>query len=203
MAFTKMNRLVILSGVLAILLAALAWLQSGQETLKQELMPEMEVAAGRLANLDLAPLEEKIVALTEVETQASANASRIKKHFADMYAGLDVGEALYQLARESHVNLFDLSSPGLASIDQAGIPGSALALSLTVRGEAQDILNFINLLHETYPLGQVSTVTISNRQHGIVREATESAYVNGDIYDAAEAVLALVIRNYMVGDESG
>jgi hypothetical protein len=203
MRLAKTNRLVILAGVLAIILAALAWLQSGQEEIKQSLLPEMELAAKRLANLNLSVLEERIVVLTETEAQASANATAIREHFAGRYEGLDVGETLYQIARENRVNLYMIDSAGLASIDDEGISGTNLPMSLTVRGEVLNILNFIERLHETYPLGQVSTVTINNTPHGIVREATEAAYVDAEIYEAAEAVLQLVIRNYTVSDDSG
>jgi len=203
MALAKMNRLIILAGILAILLAALSWLQNGQEDVKQSIIPEMEVASKRLANLNLSPLQERIVVLTETETQASANATRIQEHFAAVNEGLDVGDTLYFIARENRVNLYGITSSGLSPFDIEGIGGTGLPLTLTVRGEVQDILNFIDHVHETYPLGQVSTIAIDNRLQGIVREATEIAYVEGEIYEAAQATLQLEIRNYLVSDDSG
>jgi len=203
MALAKMNRLVILAGILAILLAALAWLQNGQEEVKQNIIPEMEVASNRLANLDLAPLQERIVILTETDAQATANATRIQEHFAAVNEGLDVGDTLYLIARENRVNLYQITSSGLAPFDFEGISGTGLPLTLTVRGEAQDILNFIDSVHETYPLGQLNTIAIDNSLHGTVREATEIAYVEGEIHRAAQAILQLTIRNYLVSDDSG
>ena len=56
MRLAKINRLIILAGVLAIVLAVVSWLQSGQEDVKQSMIPEMELAAKRVANLDLGML---------------------------------------------------------------------------------------------------------------------------------------------------
>ncbi len=202
MRLAKINRLIILAGVLAIVLAVVSWLQSGQEDVKQSMIPEMELAAKRVANLDLGALQQKIVELSLTEIQASANATAVKEHFAEQHQSLDVGETLYPIARECRVNLYDISSPGLAEIDLEGISGTELSLFLTVRGEVRDILDFINRVHEAYPLGQVSTVTINNNPKGIVRAASADNYLDGDIYEAAETRLQLVIQNYLVSDDS-
>ena len=198
----KTNRLILLAAVLAIVLGVLSWLQTGQEETKKAIVAELEVATRREANLKLDGLKAKIEELKETQIQAAANASVLKEYFVSHASDLDVGETLYPIAREYRVNLRIFSSHGVQMTDFKGVSSAGLRLNLTVYGEVTDILDFIDRVHETYPLGQVNTITISNPPGG-VRAATADDYETGLIYQAAMATLELEIQNYIVGDDSG
>jgi len=194
--------LILLAALLAVVLGVLSWLQSGQEQTKQAVMSELEVVTQREAKLNLGGLSERIESLKQTEIQAAANATAIKEYFVSQSSDLDVLETLYPIARECRVNLYVFVSPGIQVSESEGISSAELRLKLTVRGEVLDILDFIDRVHETYPIGHVSSMTLTN-QDGLVREATADEYVEGDSSFAARAILELSIQNYILSDDSG
>jgi hypothetical protein len=114
----------------------------------------------KIAAVPLADLKQKEMALTAQQKKIDTQISLVKSSLTHPVSYIDITDTLYALAKDSNVELLKVASAGAADQDLSKLPFSAIPLTVQVKGNVSDILQFTKGLTEKFSLSIVKPVQI-------------------------------------------
>ena len=192
MKFSKTTWIFLAVGIFIIALASLGMVYSQQGKEQSQLDEELALAQLRLKKypaqqLELASQQEELESRL---AKAEAELRTAKTSLRQSTESIEASDALFELAEDCHVEVTEISSPGVANQTLDEISLSALPLTVTVEGDVLNLIDFIYQWTHEYPTGVVKSVEISvpepaeeeEEEEAEIEEQMPSATINMLIY---------------------
>lgn len=179
MKWSKTSWWLLSIGVLAVVFLGLGMAYSRQS--REQIHLNQEIAQAQLlweksyANL---PAEKK--RLEDIQSQANSEMEKIKLSLSTANESVAVSEDLFQLARDSNVEIVVVNTSAPNQEQLNGIPYSALSLTVRLRGYEPDILRFISNWTAKNPTGVVKAMTLLEAETRIAANTTGNTTAPGE-----------------------
>ena len=163
MKFSKTTWIFLAVGIFIIALASLGMIYSQQGNEQSRLSEDLALAQLRLKKypaqqLELASQQEELESRL---AKAEAELRTAKTSLRQSTESIEASDALFELAEDCHVEVTEISSPGVAAVQMEEVTLSALSLMVTVGGDVLNLIDFIYQWTHAYPTGVVKSVVIS------------------------------------------
>jgi len=157
---SKMGWLILSAGIFVVILAGLGLTRSQQMQDQNTSSDELELAVKRLDNLDVTDLRNQVQDLQEKIDLGKADLQDATSRLDKSVVSADVAEDFYNLAKESGVFVNQFSSTPISSDSLEGIPVSQTAVTGTVNGTLEKVVNFIINVNTSFRTGYIQSATL-------------------------------------------
>ncbi|MBI2831013.1 MAG: hypothetical protein HYX79_02010 [Chloroflexi bacterium] len=158
---SKSSTLLLAGGVPIILFGSLGMAHSQQVTEQTTLVKQLSSAGQRLAKFQIKELSAKKEELEKLISQAVTQTESARLAISQTIDSIDASTNLLWIARESGVEITELSSSEPGKTNLEGIPFSALTLTAKAEGEIPRLISFIEQVNGEFTTGTIESFQVS------------------------------------------
>lgn len=158
---SKTGWLILSAGIFIVMLAGLGLTRSQQMQDQELSTEELTLAARRLDNLDVTALRNEVQSLQEQIDLGKADLADAINRLDKSVISADVAEDFYDLALVSGVSVHSFTSSPIVQDTLEGIPVSQTAVSGSVEGTLEQIIDFIINVNTSFRTGYIQSATIA------------------------------------------
>ncbi len=161
MKLSKTSWLVLTVGVAIIIFASLGVVRLQQLNEQNRLNEQLSLTEQRLDRLQVEQLSSQKEELERRLSQTMSQLEAAKASLSQPIESITVSDTLFDIAEACGVEITEFSSSELASSDLEGITCSVLPLTVTVEGDAPNLINFISKLNDDFLTGAIHSININ------------------------------------------
>ena len=157
---SKTSWIILSAGIFIVVLAGLGVTYSQQVKERNQVYDQLEFTQLRLDMFNIAELESQ---KSDLEISFANATYRYDSYRADLTQSVissDVVEKCYEIAEDSNVEIINIGSSVVKTIDLAAVECLAINLTINVTGTMPDYIDYIQNLNEDFTTGYVSTIQI-------------------------------------------
>lgn len=181
MKISKTSLLLIAIGVFIIALIGLGVFRSQQVRQQNQLSERLVSAEFKLNEFQTEELNYQIEELERELSQIQAQAETAKTTLSQAVDSIATSAILFDIAEANGVQLTEIGSSGLTSVELNGVPCLVLPLTLKVVGDVTSLVSFITQLNSDLTTGIVNSVEM-NIPETIGEEASAIIQMNTYAY---------------------
>ena len=155
---SKTSWIILSVGVFIVVLAGLGVTYSQQLKKNSEANDELEVTEMRLGKFNIEELQQQESELLVLYNTLSSQYDSGKTTFQQPIESIDVIDRCYFIASLSNVEIFDIGTTDIKTGEFANLECEKIAISIMVRGELSDMVNFIININEGFSNGYIQSV---------------------------------------------
>ncbi len=160
MKLSRMSQLILGLGILVITLGSLGVARSQQLNEVKQLSDNLSIAELRLSKLDLKDLYSQQDTLNAQLGRASAEMQSAKAALSQANDSITISAAMYRIAWNSGVEVAQITSAAQTTEKWKGLNCSVLPISVLVKGDVPNLIDFIMRLNSDFPIGVVKSADI-------------------------------------------
>jgi hypothetical protein len=157
---SKTSWIILSAGVFIVVLAGLGVTFSQQMKKSSQLDEELEVTEMRLEKYNIDELQQQENELIAILAASSAQYDTGKTQLQQNIESIEVTDKCYLIASLSNVIVRDIGTTEIKESAFSGINCDKITVSVSVRGELPDMVNFINNLNQSFTTGYIDTAQI-------------------------------------------
>ncbi len=181
MKISNTSRVILGLGILVITLGSLGVARSQQLGEAQQLSENLSIANLRLSKLDLKDLISQQEKLDTQLSQAAAQRDKAKAALSQSNESVLISEAVFRIAWDSGVEVYQVSSSVLTTDKLNGVICTVLPVTVLVRGDVPNLIDFVMRLNQDFSIGVVKSVefvvprvTAGNRAESAAGTSTDN-----------------------------
>jgi hypothetical protein len=183
---SRTSWLILAAGVFLVVLAGLGLTRSQQLKEQTRLDDELSLSEKRLATLQTAQLSQQLEDLRVNVEESQAQLEEAQARLRQSVVSVDVTDEFFKIAEYCSANVTNLSTTTISQTKYEDITFSTIALTATVSGEREDIINFIISLNNGYVTGNLQSAQVTFHEafqdDGTEEPEPDNATVNMIIY---------------------
>ena len=158
---SKKSWLLISVGVFTILFASLWTVHSQQNNEHKQLADKLNMADLKLDGFQTEQLIQRQNDLEGQLKQTLSQSAAARKILSQPIGSLAVSSVMFNFAEAYNVEIIEIGSPGLTVEELDGLACNVLPLTVTVAGDATDLVSFITRLNDSLENSIINSVEIS------------------------------------------
>ena len=155
---SKTSWIILSVGVFIVVLAGLGVTYSQQLTENSEANDELEVTEMRLGQFNIEELQQQKSELEAIYDSVSSQHDISKAKFQQPIESVNVTDKCYYIASLSNVEIYDIGTTDIKTEIFSDLECERIAISVMVRGELSDMVNFIININEGFTTGYIESV---------------------------------------------
>ena len=158
---SKTGWLILSAGVFVVILAGLGVTRSQQISEQSRMNEELSLSETRLNNLDVTDLRRQLEELNLQVEEGQTQLNESKERLRQTVVSVDVTEEFFDIATYSDVTIKNITTSKISPNEMEGIGLEKISLAAQVKGEFEDIVDFVINLNNGYATGHVQTVQMN------------------------------------------
>jgi len=183
---SKIGWIILGAGVFVVVLVGLGVTRSQQMKEQTGLEEELSISETRMEKLELTQLHQELELLTEQVDEAETELAEAKTRLDQTVISADVVEEVFDIAQYSNIIIMDISSTPISDDAVEDVELFTTAISASVTGELDDLIDFVTNLNNGLSTGHISSVQISIPESDVLDEVLPSASIQITVYSYEE-----------------
>ena len=146
MKLSKTSWIIITLGIIIIAFGSLGIAHHQQVSEQTKLREQLDVAAVRLKQIDIKPLQSQNSELQEQLSQSLSQMETAKNELRQPIESIDVTGSIFDIAEACGVEITQISSSALGDEKLDGIPYTFIRITIAVEGDVPDFINFVTTI---------------------------------------------------------
>ncbi len=158
---SKTGWLILSAGIFIVILAGLGVTRSQQISEQSSMNEELSLSETRLNNLDVTDLRRQLEELNLQVEEGQAQLNEAKERLRQTVVSVDITEEFFKIANYSDVTIMNITTSKITPNEMEGIGLDKISLAAQVKGDFEDIVDFVINLNNGYATGHVQTVQMN------------------------------------------
>ena len=157
---SKTSWIILSVGIFLVVLGGMGVTYSQKMKDKKEVDEKLELTNVRLDMFNIAELEdEKYYLETKLAGSTSLHES-LSKDLVESVISSDVTEKCYEIADQSNVEVFNIGSTEIKTVDLAALECISINVQVTVTGELPDFVTYVEKLNKEFSTGYITSIKV-------------------------------------------
>jgi hypothetical protein len=131
---------------------------SQQSGTKKQLKEEYDRAQTNLNSIQVEQLADQQGELEQQLDDTIAQSETARKTLSEPMNSIIITDILFSRAESNSVNITDIKSSGTNAVELEGVPCRALSLTVNIKGEVDNLVDFVTQLNDNLATGVVYSI---------------------------------------------